>query len=452
MDKLTQNYFVSGNVLYASELNQLISKINEIIDGSSAFDDSEIQRQLNLLATAINTEKTRLDGVITDIDNTIQGRINEMLQDAEFLDELKEGIQSSSNFGQQDVDSYLQQIGIITRDGNQLTYGWSTLSQTVDTLSGSVNNLITNGIDQTAVQAAVTASVNDAVANLDLSTMYAKKQAEQVIEWMYSALKQSTGADKTFNEITSAGKNDLQSAISDIRTYVAKLENGDYVSTASLSSAVNTAVSNSIAGLATESYVNSATADVYSQVSTDIGTATAGLATTSYVDSEVSSATAGLMAENDFTSAAVIAKVNNNTSNVKINADQINIDASHQLDLTSQNITINTSGLSIDASQVNFSPNSSLNGGPVSITSTTTSNGYVGEISMDSNGTTGHDNQVSISNTRGVEITGSDGYLFIGENGGSFRVSVSGSFSSGTGYTGTINGARFINGICVGQD
>lgn len=70
---------------------------------------------------------------------------------------------------------------------------------------------------------------------------------------------------------------------------------------------------------------------------------------------------------------------------------------------------------------------------------------------MDSNGTTGHDNQVSISNTKGVEITGSDGYLFIGENGGSFRVSVSGSSSSGTGYTGTINGARFVNGICVGQ-
>lgn len=118
MEKLTQNYFVSGNVLYASELNQLIGKINELIDGSSSFDDSEIQRQLNLLNAAINTEKTRLDGVITDIDNTIQGRINAMLQDSEFLDELKEGIQSSSNFGQQDVDSYLQQIGIITRNGN----------------------------------------------------------------------------------------------------------------------------------------------------------------------------------------------------------------------------------------------------------------------------------------------------------------------------------------------
>lgn len=453
MDKLTQNYFVSGNVLYASELNQLISKINEIIDGSSAFDDSEIQRQLNLLTAAINTEKTRLDGVITDIDNTIQGRINEMLQDAEFLDELKEGIQSSSNFGQQDVDSYLQQIGIITRDGNQLTYGWSTLSQTVDTLSGSVNNLITNGIDQTAVQAAVTASVNDAVANLDLSTMYAKKQAEQVIEWMYSALKQSTGADKTFNEITSAGKNDLQSAISDIRTYVAKLENGDYVSTASLSSAVNTAVSNSIAGLATESYVNSATADVYSQVSTDIGTATAGLATTSYVDSEVSSATAGLMAENDFTSAAVIAKVNNNTSNVKINADQINIDATHQLDLSSQNITVDTSNLQINASNIDFGNGQcQMNGGNLYLTSSPTSNGSIAEVSVVSAGKTNHDNDVSISNDSGLRITCSDSHFYAGEDGGSFRISVgSGYNNSGTGYTGTINGARFVCGICVGQ-
>ena len=49
MEKLTQNYFVSGNVLYASELNQLISKINELIDGNSSYDDTEIQRQLTLL-------------------------------------------------------------------------------------------------------------------------------------------------------------------------------------------------------------------------------------------------------------------------------------------------------------------------------------------------------------------------------------------------------------------
>lgn len=451
MEKLTQNYFVSGNVLYASELNQLISKINELIDGNSSYDDTEIQRQLTLLNNAINVEKTRLDGVINNIDGTIQSRVDSMMQDAEFLDELKEGIQSASNFGQQDVDSYLQQIGIITRDGNQISYGWSAIEQTVNSLSGSVNNLITNGIDQTAVQAAVTASVNDAVANLDLSTIYAKKQAEQVIEWMYSALKQSTGADKTFNEITSAGKNGLQSAISDIRTYVGKLENGDYVSTASLSSAVNTAVSSSISGLATENYVDSATANVYSQVTNDIGTATAGL--TTYVDSELLSATAGLMAENDFTSAAVIAKVNDNTSNVKINADQINIDASHQLDLTSQNITVDTSNLTVSASNIDFGTSRcQLNSGNLYLMSTPSSNGTEAEIFLDCRGGTADDWDITLNNTSGLRVQNSlAGHFNIQKVNNKLGIDISDGTNFGTGYTGTINGARFVNGICVGQ-
>lgn len=328
------------------------------------------------------------------------------------------------------------------------------MSQTVDTLSGSVNNLINNGIDQTAVQAAVTASVNNAVASLDLSTMYAKKQAEQVIEWMYSALKQSTGADKTFNEITSAGKSGLQSAISDIRTYVAKLENGDYVSTASLSSAVNTAVSSSISGLATKNYVDTATANVYSQVTSDIGSATSGLVTTA----DLNSATASLVTQqtlNNATSAAsIVASVNNSGSSVLINADKIKIDSSHQLDLSSQNITVDTSNLQINASNIDFGNGQcQMNGGNLYLTSTPTSRGSMAEVYVVSAGNSNHDNDVSISNDRGLEVTGSDSHFFVGENGGSFRISVgtSGYNNSGTGYTGTINGARFVCGICVGQ-
>lgn len=43
---------------------------------------------------------------------------------------------------------------------------------------------------------------------------------------------------------------------------------------------------------------------------------------------------AGLITENEFTSASIIAKVNGASSSVKINADHINIDANHQLDLS----------------------------------------------------------------------------------------------------------------------
>jgi len=311
--------------------------------------------------------------------------------------------------------------------------------------------------------------------------MYARKQAEEVIEWMYSAFKQSTSADKTFNEITSAGKNDLTSAISDIRTYVGKLENGEYVSTAALSSAVSNAVSSSISGLATEAYVNSATANVYSRVTSDIGNAVSGLTTKSYVDtaianvsssvsSAIGNATAGLATEayvnsataslvstatlnNAVSAASIVTSVNNAGSSVLINADKIKIDSSHQLDLSSQNITVDTSNLQIKAGNIDFGIGQcQMNGGNLYITSTPTSRGSMAEIYVVSAGNSNHDNEVSISNDRGLEVTGSDSHFFVGENGGSFRISVSGgNNNSGTGYTGTINGARFVCGICVGQ-
>jgi len=185
--------------------------------------------------------------------------------------------------------------------------------------------------------------------------MYARKNAETVIEWMYSALKQSTSADKSYNEIVSAGKNGMSSGIAELRTYVEKLKNGEYVATASMEAKVDEA----IAGLKASASSNNAKTEIFNKISktnddvasillsitgsdskTDIvnriNTWKAGLTT----KADLNSATAELMAANDFTSAAVIAKVNEAGSDVKINADRINIDAAHQLDLSAQDVTI----------------------------------------------------------------------------------------------------------------
>lgn len=454
MDKLTENYFESGNILYADDLNILISKINNIIDNSTAYNDSEVRQLIANLNESIqslnetaNSEKERLDSVIDDIDSTVEDKVNEMLQDKDFLDELKEGIQSASNFGDEDVDQYLQQIGLITRDGNNVSYGWSTIEQTVDGIRQSVNNLIENGVDTEAIQSQINQYVDDAIANLDISTMYAKKDAESIIEWMYSALKQSTSADKTFNEIASAGKSDLSSAISELRTYVEKLKNGDYVATASLEASVdnaiaglkssassnsakteifnkidknsqdiagivtsltgnsssasistkignwkaglitesyvNTAVSNGTSGLASTGYVNQSVSNATSglastsYVNSAVSNGTSGLASTGYVDNKVSGAVAGLMAANDFTAAAIVARVNNAGSDVKISADHINISG---LDLTldASKVYINGNTLAsgnatitgnINAKSLSITNGLEINNGCVSITS-----------------------------------------------------------------------------------
>ena len=91
---------------------------------------------------------------------------------------------------------------------------------------------------------------------------------------------------------------------------------------------------------------NNYTADVYtkSQTNDAINSATASMATTDdlqtsmglvYTKTEADNRTnqliseAGLVSENEFTAASIIAKVNGASSSAKINADHIKIDANH---------------------------------------------------------------------------------------------------------------------------
>lgn len=96
--------------------------------------------------------------------------------------------------------------------------------------------------------------------------------------------------------------------------------------------------------------------------------------------------------------------------------------------------------------------------------------GGFGEIYVDCSGNSRYNNNTAwVSNSRGVGVaveesgTGTIGSFIVGSlpNGsdstGDFQITTSrkvgsGNIVSGTGYTGTINGARFINGICVGTN
>ena len=90
--------------------------------------------------------------------------------------------------------------------------------------------------------AEVIQSIKDDQAFTELLTQYAKvtdvNGIKTVIEWLYSGLRSSTSSDKSYNEIVSAGKSGLTGAISNLRTYVEKLANGDYVAKANLTAAL----------------------------------------------------------------------------------------------------------------------------------------------------------------------------------------------------------------------
>ena len=177
---------------------------------------------------------------------------------------------------------------------------------------------------------------------------------------MYSGLRSSTGQDKTIAELTAAGKSGLTSAIADIRTQVNKLENGDYVATAS----VDAKVKDSISGMLATADGTTAAGQFFSNVGAAL---TAGLITEANLSTKAASA--GLMASNDFTAASILAQVNGDTSNVKIKADKIELDGSviaqrlTAAQATISNITVNNADVSGTLVATNGSSNSvSING------------------------------------------------------------------------------------------
>ena len=84
--------------------------------------------------------------------------------------------------------------------------------------------------------------------------------------------------------------------------------------------------------------------------------------------------------------------------------------------------------------------------------STPSSNGTEAEIFLDCRGGTADDWDITLNNTLGLRVQNSlAGHFNIQKVNNKLGINISDGTNFGTGYTGTINGARFVNGICVGQ-
>lgn len=142
-----------------------------------------------------------------------------------------------------------------------------------------------------------------------------------------------------------------------------------------------------------------------------------------------------LVDENGVKPAAIVASINNSSSQIGISANKITIDG---------NTTLTGKLSALDAVITHLKLTYGLD---IETTGNSTQNG--GEI--------------SISNSTGIQVgfletTGIDGgYVYIGKPSASDNFGVytshtpnGGNTTSGVGYTGVINGARYVNGICVG--
>lgn len=197
--------------------------------------------QFNTLVTNIGNT---LDQEIEDRDANIQNKVEQLMIDAQWLqDNFPQGVTQWDSGWNQDIEAYLQTVGYWTTDGNnQKVTQWSKLQQRINSVESSVNSLTVNGNLTQTLTTSIQQLINGKIASLQLGTTYASTEkvdnVEKLLAWMYSGLESSASEETTFSEMSSMAKNNFISAISDIRTQVSKVANGDFVAQTELASKV----------------------------------------------------------------------------------------------------------------------------------------------------------------------------------------------------------------------
>ena len=299
VDTLYDNSWISDEINGAK---------SDIIESSARID--ELNSSLIAVTGRLNTE-------ITNRESNIAAKVESMFSDAEWLhDNFPQGVTNWDSGWNSDIEAYLQTVGYWTTDDqNQTVTQWSKLSQSINRVEGSVNSLTTNGTLTEALSTSIEGVIDNKVASLNLGTTYASKSSvtsldgdvdkiEDVLSWMYSGFSSSASEDKSVAQIQAMGKSGLVSAISDIRTQVDKVANGDFVAQTEVASKVGNTISamllessesNGLAALAARQGADSdnisaillgitgssSTADIQ----TRIGTAMSGFTTSSDIDS-----------------------------------------------------------------------------------------------------------------------------------------------------------------------
>ena len=346
-EKLSRGEISERTIVFASEQKSVykngkkygglsLQEFRDLID--TLYGDSWISDELNGVKedvtgvitkadqsnTLISTLKDRLDDEIAERDANIQGKVELLMRDAQWIQQnFPQGVTQWDERWDSDLEAYLRTVGYWTTDGNQTVTQWSKLQQSINSVESSVNSLKQEGNLSTALTSSIEQLIQNDIASLSLGTTYARvsdvDETKRVIEWLYSGLQTSASAEKTFAQLQSMAKNEFTSAISEIRTQVEKVKNGDFVATADMTTKVGDSIAallqqadgqNALATLAARLDTadaanndrinaaliglgvdkNTATADI----STSIGNVMSGFTSSADVTNRINTATAGI--------------------------------------------------------------------------------------------------------------------------------------------------------------
>lgn len=287
------------------------------------YDDTElVTRVRNLIAS----EEQRIRNLIDQRDQQIKNDVTNMVKEAEFWQEnIPEGIISGdSNFGKENVTEYLQQLGLWETSDGETRTKWSNIHQTVDNIRTEVNELRQNGTDYESLSSSLYNYISNQQSQSGLESTWAKfmklgNDDIEMLKWVSSGVRATANSENAVVDLFATAKNAKTSVqgYAGLSTRVEEIE-GNYVSTASLTSYVQDAVNTSMAGVITESTLESALATMYSNFDNNF----AGVITESTLDGAV----ARLVTEgNSNVKAAISASVRGEISNITLDADEVDV-------------------------------------------------------------------------------------------------------------------------------
>lgn len=314
------------------------SWISDELDGVKS-DITDANQRISSLNDSISTINSNLNTAISNRDAAIQTKVENLFDNAEWLSEnFPQGQTSWDSRWDSDLESYLLTVGYWDVDDQtgEKTTKWSQLQSSVNSISSSVNDLKVNGNLTQAMTSSIESLISNDIASLSLGTTYATiasvDDVEKIVEWFYSGITSSSQADKTVAQMSAMSKNDFIAAISDIRTQVDKVANGDFVAQTEVSSKVGDTIANmllqsssdnALAALSAKANANSdnisalilgmtgstSTANLATSVSTALTNLTSGLASTSDITSaksEIYSAISAKDSSDNFISLAAL--------------------------------------------------------------------------------------------------------------------------------------------------
>lgn len=293
-----------------------------------AYDDSALQAAISALEQALNDanaaanqEKQRLNALINGLDESIRIKIEQLLDDADWVrDNLPENTPGGqSNFGQDDVEAYIQTLGIWAQNGDVTRTTWNTLTQTVSgqgdrlsSIEGRVTTLegttATGGnVNYSLLSSSLYAWLNDHYTESGMESTWAKfmqlsSDEIQMLKWMSSGCRSyiDTQSETAVAQLFAAARDyaDNQTVLSQAAADVNALvehRNGSLVAKSAMTAMVDDAITG-IINTATSSNVGT---QIFSQMQNEIDA------------NETNIATIATKLSGDNSSASVATKIGN---------------------------------------------------------------------------------------------------------------------------------------------